>query len=140
MGNYKLQLERSWEEVKEDLKENNIYLTDEDLDYQPGEEDQLLERLEKKMNKSKAEIKALIESISSNQGKGFLNFLKINADPPCGYKISGGVFRFRHRLFLALVYRVAEVQIPVVFPPFLLPWQSRLLSQQNCFVPFLPLK
>jgi len=69
MGNYKLQLERSWEEVKEDLKENNIYLTDEDLDYQPGEEDQLLERLEKKMNKSKAEIKALIESISSNEGK-----------------------------------------------------------------------
>jgi len=69
MGHYKLQLERPWEDVKEDLKENNIYLTDEDLDYQPGEEDQLLERLEKKMNKSKAEIKALIESISSNQGK-----------------------------------------------------------------------
>ena len=64
-----MQLERTWEDVKEDLKENNISLTDEDLDYQPGEEDQLLERLEKKMNKSKAEIKALIESISSNQGK-----------------------------------------------------------------------
>jgi len=69
MGNYKLQLTRSWEEVKEDLKENNVYLTDEDLDYQPGEEDQLLERLERKMKKPKAEIKALIESISSNDGK-----------------------------------------------------------------------
>ena len=69
MGNYKLQLTRSWEEVKEDLKENNVYLTDEDLDYQPGEEDQLLERLERKMKKSKAEIRALIESISSNEGK-----------------------------------------------------------------------
>jgi len=69
MGHFKLQLERTWEDVKEDLKENNISLTDEDLDYQPGEEDQLLERLEKKMNKSKAEIKALIESISSNHGK-----------------------------------------------------------------------
>ena len=69
MGHFKLQLERTWEDVKEDLKENNISLTDEDLDYQPGEEDQLLERLEKKMNKSKAEIKALIESISSNEGK-----------------------------------------------------------------------
>ena len=69
MGNYKLQLTRSWEEVKEDLKENNVYLTDEDLDYQPGEEDQLLERLERKMKKSKAEIRALIESISSNDGK-----------------------------------------------------------------------
>ena len=69
MGNYKLQLTRSWEEVKEDLKENNVYLTDEDLDYQPGEEDQLLERLERKMKKSKAEIRALLESISSNDGK-----------------------------------------------------------------------
>lgn len=69
MGNDKLQLERSWEEVKEDLKENNIHLTDEDLIYQPGQEDQLLERLEKKMNKPKAEIKALIESISFNKGK-----------------------------------------------------------------------
>ena len=69
MGTNKLQLERSWEEVKEDLKENNIYLTDEDLNYQPGQEDQLLERLGKKMNKSKTEIKVLIESISFNKGK-----------------------------------------------------------------------
>lgn len=69
MGNDKLQLERSWDEVKEDLKENNIYLTDEDLDYTPGQEDQLLERLAKKMNKPEAEIKALIESISFNNGK-----------------------------------------------------------------------
>ena len=45
MENDKLQLERSWEEVKEDLKENNIYLTNEYLNYQPGQEDQLLERL-----------------------------------------------------------------------------------------------
>ena len=69
MGNDKLQLERSWDEVKEDLKENNIYLTDEDLDYTPGQEDQLLERLAKKMNKPEAEIKALIESISFNNGE-----------------------------------------------------------------------
>lgn len=69
MENYQLQLERSWEEVKEDLKENNIYLTDEDLDYKPGQEEQLLERLEKKMNLSKESIKALIESISANKGR-----------------------------------------------------------------------
>ncbi len=69
MGNNKLRLERSWDEVKEDLKENNIYLTDEDLNYSPGQEDQLLERLAKKMNKPEAEIKALIESISFNKGK-----------------------------------------------------------------------
>ena len=69
MGNNKLRLERSWDEVKEGLKENNIYLTDEDLDYTPGQEDQLLEILAKKMNKPEAEIKALIESISFNNGK-----------------------------------------------------------------------
>ncbi|MGK2862736.1 MAG: CsbD family protein [Chitinophagaceae bacterium] len=62
-------LNKPWERVKETLKEINVDLTDEDLVYTPGEEDQLLERLENKMNKSKAEIKALIESISANKGK-----------------------------------------------------------------------
>ncbi|MGZ8558052.1 MAG: hypothetical protein ACXWWC_06965 [Chitinophagaceae bacterium] len=64
-----LKLEKSWESVKEALKEINIELTNDDLAYQPGQEDQLLGRLEKKMKKSKTEIKALIESISANQGK-----------------------------------------------------------------------
>lgn len=62
-------LNKPWERVKETLKEINVDLTDEDLVYTPGEEDQLLERLENKMNKSKEEIKALIESISANKGK-----------------------------------------------------------------------
>ena len=69
MGTYQLKLQKPWEDVREDLKENNIYLTDEDLDYQPGKEDQLLERLEKKMMLSKEKIKELIESISSNEGR-----------------------------------------------------------------------
>ena len=64
-----LKLEKSWERVKETLKEINVELTDDDLAYEPGKEDQLLERLEKKMKKSKAEIKALIESVSANKGK-----------------------------------------------------------------------
>ena len=62
-------LQQPWEVVKEDLKENNIYLTDEDLDYQPGQEEQLLERLGKKMKLSKERIIELIESISANQGR-----------------------------------------------------------------------
>jgi uncharacterized protein YjbJ (UPF0337 family) len=69
MSSYQFKLEHPWELVKEDLKENNITLTDEDLDYQPGQEEQLLERLEKKMHLSKEKIKELIESISSNQGR-----------------------------------------------------------------------
>jgi uncharacterized protein YjbJ (UPF0337 family) len=69
METHELKLQKPWEQVKETLKEVNIELTDDDLMYQPGKEEQLLERLEKKMNKSKAEIKVLIESISSNKGK-----------------------------------------------------------------------
>lgn len=69
MGIYQLKLQKPWEEVKEDLKETNIQLTDDDLQYQPGEEDQLLSRLEKKLNLSKQRVKELIESISSNEGK-----------------------------------------------------------------------
>lgn len=69
MASYQLKLQQPWELVKEDLKENNIYLTDEDLDYIPGQEDQLLERLEKKMQLSKERIKELIESISANEGR-----------------------------------------------------------------------
>lgn len=69
MGTYQFKLKKPWDQVKEDLKENNIELTDEDLDYIPGKEDELLERLEKKMKLSKEEIKAIIESISENEGK-----------------------------------------------------------------------
>lgn len=63
-----LKLAVPWEEVKELLKETNIDLSDEDLDYKPGEEDALLERLQKIMGKSKEEIRYLIESVSANKG------------------------------------------------------------------------
>ena len=69
MEAYELKLQKPWERVKETLKEINVELTDDDLVYEPGQEEQLLERLEKKMKKSKAEIKALIESVSANKGK-----------------------------------------------------------------------
>ncbi len=66
MENYTLRLHAPWHEVKEKLKENNIELTDEDLDYEPGKKNELLERLQKKIKRSKEDIKAMIESISSN--------------------------------------------------------------------------
>lgn len=64
-----LNLQSSWEEVKETLKENDITLTDEDLEYIPGQEDELLERLQKKMKKDKQAIKEYIESVSANTGR-----------------------------------------------------------------------
>ena len=66
MNSSKFKLNASWEIVKERMKENNINLTDEDLEYEPGKEDELLERLQTKIKRPKEDIKILIESISSN--------------------------------------------------------------------------
>ena len=63
----KINLEAPWETVKERIKESNIDLTDADLEYEPGKEDELLSRLERIMNKSRSYIIAYIESISSNK-------------------------------------------------------------------------
>jgi uncharacterized protein YjbJ (UPF0337 family) len=68
MDTQKLRLAVPWEEVKEKLKEAHVDLTDEDLDYEPGREDELLERLQLKINKPKEAIKGWIESISMNEG------------------------------------------------------------------------
>lgn len=67
METTKLTLHTPWEEVKEKIKERNIGLTDEDLVYEPGQEDVLLERLAQKMNRSKEEVKQFIESVSYNK-------------------------------------------------------------------------
>ena len=62
-----LRLELPWETVKERMKENDSNLTDEDLKYTPGEEEQLIQRLERIMNKPRDQVIAYIESISSNE-------------------------------------------------------------------------
>lgn len=63
-----LRLQAPWETVKEKMKENDINLTDADLEYKPGNEEDLLQRLEKLMGKPREQIVAYIESISSNEG------------------------------------------------------------------------
>jgi hypothetical protein len=68
MTSYNLKLEAPWDEVKEMLKEINTDLTDEDLDYEPGQEVLLLERLSVKLNKDVPAVKAWIESVSFNNG------------------------------------------------------------------------
>lgn len=62
-------LQAPWTEVKEKLKEINTNLTDEDLVYEKGGEEQLLKRLSGKMKKEPEAIKDLIESVSANKGK-----------------------------------------------------------------------
>jgi uncharacterized protein YjbJ (UPF0337 family) len=68
MQNSTLSLGSDWENVKSKIKETNISITDEDLQYEEGKEDELLGRLSQKMNRSKDEVRAYIESISANKG------------------------------------------------------------------------
>ena len=63
----RLNLRSPWPKVKERLKENDINLTDNDLDYTPGKEQELIERLAGKMNKSEEDVKMYIEGISANE-------------------------------------------------------------------------
>lgn len=50
----------SWDEVKERIKERNVYLTDEDLRLEPGNEEAMLQRLADKMERSVEEVRACI--------------------------------------------------------------------------------
>lgn len=61
-----LQLDKPWKFVKEKLMEHNTNLTEEDLQYEKGNADELIDRLAKKMSRSPREIKDWIESMSFN--------------------------------------------------------------------------
>jgi uncharacterized protein YjbJ (UPF0337 family) len=57
-----LKLKGNWNQVKGKLKQQYGDLTDDDLTYAEGKEDELLGRLQKKLGKSKDEIRREIES------------------------------------------------------------------------------
>jgi hypothetical protein len=65
----RLNLRSPWPEVRERLKENDINLTDQDLEYQPGRDNELIDRLARKMNKDPRVVKEYIESVASNEDK-----------------------------------------------------------------------
>lgn len=58
-----LQVKGNWNQVKGKMKQKYGDLTDDDLTYVEGKEDELLGRLQKKTGKSKEELKREIESI-----------------------------------------------------------------------------
>lgn len=58
-----LKFEGSWNRVKGKLKEQYGELTDDDLQYTEGKEDQLLGRLQQKLGKSKDEVRQIISEI-----------------------------------------------------------------------------
>jgi uncharacterized protein YjbJ (UPF0337 family) len=59
----KLQLKGSWNEVKGKLKQQYGNLTDDDLVFADGKEDELLGRLQKKLGKSKDDLRQMIEKL-----------------------------------------------------------------------------
>ena len=58
----KLRFKGSWNEVKGKLKQKYADLTDDDLTYMEGREDELLGRLQRRLGRSRDEIRREIES------------------------------------------------------------------------------
>ncbi len=57
----KLEIKGNWNEVKGKLKQKYGELTDDDLTFAEGKEDELLGRLQKRLGKSKEEVRRAIE-------------------------------------------------------------------------------
>ena len=58
-----LKLKGDWNEAKGKLKQRYADLTDNDLLFEEGKEDELLGRLQKKIGKSKEEVRELLEQL-----------------------------------------------------------------------------
>jgi len=58
-----LQFKGSWNEVKGRLKQKYGQLTDDDLAFAEGKEDELLGRLQQRLGKSKEDLRKEIESL-----------------------------------------------------------------------------
>jgi uncharacterized protein YjbJ (UPF0337 family) len=59
----KLQLKGSWNEVKGKLKQRYAQLTDDDLTFAEGKDEELLGRLQQKLGKSKEDLRKEIEGV-----------------------------------------------------------------------------
>jgi uncharacterized protein YjbJ (UPF0337 family) len=59
----KLQIKGSWNEVKGKLKQKYGQLTDDDLSFAEGKDDELLGRLQQKLGKTKEALREEIEKL-----------------------------------------------------------------------------
>jgi len=60
-GMNKLQFKGSWNEVKGKLKQKYAQLTDDDLTYAEGKDDELVGRLQKKLGKTAEEVREILQ-------------------------------------------------------------------------------
>jgi uncharacterized protein YjbJ (UPF0337 family) len=58
-----MHLKGSWNEIKGKLKQKYGQLTDDDLTFAEGKEDELLGRLQKRLGRSKEDVRREIESL-----------------------------------------------------------------------------
>jgi len=63
MSELKDKLKGNWNVIKGKMKQEYGELTDDDLAYEEGQEDELMGRLQKKLGKTKSEVKDFIDSI-----------------------------------------------------------------------------
>jgi uncharacterized protein YjbJ (UPF0337 family) len=59
----KLQMKGTWNEIKGKLKQKYGQLTDDDLAFADGKEDELLGRLQKRLGRTKDQLRAEIEEM-----------------------------------------------------------------------------
>jgi uncharacterized protein YjbJ (UPF0337 family) len=63
MESWKLKLKGNWNETKGKIKQEYGELTDDDLAYEEGKDDELVGRLQKKTGKAKDDVIKWIESL-----------------------------------------------------------------------------
>lgn len=63
MNAWKDRIKGNWNQLKGKLKEKYAELTDDDLTYAEGKEDQLIGKLQEKLGKSKQEVQEMINKL-----------------------------------------------------------------------------
>lgn len=63
MESWKLNLKGNWNDIKGKVKQEYADLTDDDLLYEEGKDDELIGRIQKKIGKTKEEVKSWIERL-----------------------------------------------------------------------------
>lgn len=63
MSSFTDKMKGNWNQIKGKLKQEYADITDDDLTYEEGKEDELIGRLQTKMGKTKEQVKDWIDSI-----------------------------------------------------------------------------
>ncbi|PWJ58420.1 uncharacterized protein YjbJ (UPF0337 family) [Dyadobacter jejuensis] len=66
MSAFTQQIKGNWNELKGKLKQEYGDLTDDDLTYAEGKEDELLGKLQQKLGKTRAEVESEVDRLSNS--------------------------------------------------------------------------